>query len=163
MAYLPKSKYTVSYATPGKFKTEDGESYAGSSPDSLDKPLVSLEKSTDKVLQVVPGRRIPTEAEYKQGSMQRYFRQDLRTMKVDELTPDNYDRSQREIQPDYYTFATGSWILTGSLDDYLIGGFMCIGVRKLNQETINSLEKILPGIISSKILYNPDQFVRETL
>lgn len=176
MAYLPKSKYTVSSVGPGKFTTEDGEpyvgpvittykteSFAGSSPDSLDIPLIPVKLSESIELKVVPGKRVPTEEEYRNGCMERYFRQDLRTMKVIELTVENYSRSLQEDRPSYYTYASASWLLTGSLDDYFIGTYRCMGVRKLNQLTINEMDRILPGIVSSQILEDPAQFVKNSI
>lgn len=174
MAYLPKSKYTITQAKPGEFVTEDGkpyvgsvittyksESYAGSSPNSMGTPLVPVGSGV-RELEVVPGHRVPTEAEYKNGSMERYFMQDLRTMKVVELTPDNYERRLKTDQPDYLVYATATWILTGSLE-YNFYGYRYPGVYDKNSSTISKMEKQLPGIVSSKVLYDPAEFVKESL
>ena len=173
--YLPKSKYRVENVGPGKF-TQDGrtyvgpvlttylgESFAGDSPDAVDetKPLKRIDVGVRKVIETVPLRRIPTEEEYANGSMERYFRQDLRTMKIIELLPDSYE-SRSKDQASYYTYASGSWILTGSLAPVKVGKWTYPGIYEKNKETIVELEKLLPGISSSQVLYDPAQFVRES-
>lgn len=167
--YLPKSKYQVEFVSPGKFtkdgrpyagpvlRTYLGETYAGTSPWDLKGKVEPIDSGKYKKVVAVAGRRIPTEQEYEKGSMTRYFKQNLSTMKVVELLPKDWGEQEKDCR-----YVTGSWILTGSLEDTVVDGkWKQQGVRKKNQETIGLLEQLVPGISSSQVLCDPTQFVRE--
>lgn len=171
--YLPKSKYSITVAKPGEFTLDGkpytgpvittylGESYAG---EELDKLKGKLKKAIDPgryiTRKAVAGRRIPTESEYQQGFMERYFLQDLRTMKIIELLPEIYEKKQENNIPKYYRFGICTWILKGTLDDRYVGPYLETGIRNRNQAEIDRMERELPGIVSSKVLCNPEEFVR---
>lgn len=172
--FLPKSKYKKIQAKPGEFITEDGdiyigpafttykgETYAGENPGQSKGKLVSSDSGKGVGVVKIPYaiKRVPTESEYQQGSMIRYFCQDMRTMKVVELLDSGYKAGllDKSIPMNY---ATGSWILTGSLEDTKLNNYCVPGVKTINQKEINRLEDILPGISSSRVLCDPAQFVR---
>ena len=132
--FLPKSKYVVSQATIEEytladgtaytgpmFTTYKGETYAGESPLKSKGKIYSSGEGKGTNITNLPYaiRRVPTEAEYESGSMVRYFCQDLRTMKIVELLEDGYKAGVKA--GGNFTYATGSWILTGSLEDYRSG------------------------------------------
>lgn len=164
--YLPKSKYKVESVGPGKFTLNGqtytgpvltdylGRSYAGSTPDSLKGELENLKKP-GKSIKPVPGRRIPTEHEYKQGSMTRYFRQDLGTKKIVELLKDDEPRDTEN-----YKYFVITWYLKGLCDTMVQGKYLLRGARYKNQKAIELAEMSLPGIISSEVLYDPEEFVK---
>ncbi len=171
--YLPKTKYSVSVAGPGDYSLDGrpyvgpvltdyrGNTYAGSDPDHL-LGRVELQTVDTEPAGEVAARRVPTGAEYKQGSMIRYFRQHNRSRKVEELA------GRSETEDLRYTYASASWILTGSLEDkdYHINGrskpLVIRGVRYKNNLAMQSLEKVLPGISGSVVLDDPAEFVVES-
>lgn len=176
--YLPKSKYKVTSECSGKFiLAETGEnyagpvltdyrgiSYAGSDPSNLKGKLETLtggdifEETKVNML----GRRIPTKQEYQEGQMVRYFLQDLSTMKVIEILPSRYESMQVEGLPENSVIASCTWYLVGRLDNYRVSGHWIEGIRSKNQKAIDQMEEKLPGISSSKVLHNPEEFVRES-
>ena len=169
--YLPKTKYRLSVAKPGEYRTAEGEPYVGSIVTTyLGESFAGQEPSTvGPRLEPVKykaskpgfgqGRRIPTEAEYRAGKMERYFKQDLRTYKVVELLPDEFQKAIKTRSP-YYKLASGSWALTGSIESQVTGTYTVPGVQERNEATIRELEREVPGITSSKILYDPLEFVK---
>lgn|SRR5574344_102614 len=179
--FLPKSKYTVKQAKPGEYVQSDGTEYVGPIMETYTEEVFAGENpldTTGKLTSVVETdadlptktihmiKRIPTEEEYTKGSMVRYFCQDLRSLKVVEVLEKEY-REGVVSDSKTYNYVSGSWILTGSLEDktYKIQNFrveyVVPGVRSKNQKEIGRLEELVPGISSSGVLSNPAQFVRE--
>lgn len=160
--YLPKSKYKVSTAKPGEYvdstgneyvgpivETFTGKVYPGTDPMTMGPKLTPVGDKGKQELGLYNIKRVPTEAEYAAGSMVRYFMQERKTQKIIELDPDawarNYDPGDVTR-----TWLNITWCLTGSR----------ITVQALNQATIDTMEKAMPGIVSSQVLYDPLQFYR---
>lgn len=149
--YLPKSKYRNIVVLPGQYTLNGeeyvgeatidykGKVYAGKSPSNNKGILEPVLKVESEKQPAVPIKRVPTEEEYKSGRMVRYFRQDLRTKKIDEIYESEPESS--------YTYATASWELQE------------INVQ-INQRTLDRLDLELPGFKSSGIIPNSLQFVR---
>lgn len=169
--YLPKSKYTVSVAKIGEYElngrsytgpmitTYTGATYAGSSPDKITGELVSTADSGTLKTERAYVKRVPTEEEYKLGFMNRYFRQDKVSKKIVEVFPDEYQKNQGDTS---YNWGTAYWQLTGPIEDQVVyAGVVKPGSRTINQRSINTMEKVLPGIVSSQVLCDPIQFCRE--
>lgn len=168
--YLPKSKYSIIVAKPGQYTLNGkeyvgpvlvdyrGKTYAGSDPSNIKGEVIRTTVDPEPVREV-PAKIVPTEEDYGKGFMIRYFRQDNRSKKVDEIASGSAFSNTR------YAYASASWILTGSLDDreYQINGrvkpVIIRGVRYKNEQTIQEMDKILPGISGSGILSNPEEFV----
>ena len=163
--YLPRSKYTVSIAKSGEY-TLNGESYVGPiittytgdvyAGDDIRNNGGELEKvntqepleKRNTVYPVVPIKRVPTETEYSGGYMVRYFCQDKRTSKVFEISESSFDNVEYGSDLGYYRTLKITWYLTGP-----------VAISE-NEKTVNLAEKALPGIISSGVLHNSEQFVR---
>mgnify|MGYP007054420955 CR=1 FL=1 len=161
--YLPKSKYTVIMVKPGEYQLNgttytgpaillsDGTAYAGNNIETAKDVLERTnqqEFSNTEIYQVVPIKREPSYQEYSDGYMERYFCQDLRTMKVFETSKTYYTKLVENVKlQSIYRTVTINWILTGPT------------AEATNEKTIQKLDSELPGIVSSKILYNPLQFV----
>jgi len=168
--YLPKSKYKPGYSKPGMYSLKGkeyigpcftdylGNTYEGSDPSNMGErlnPLDTCELGTS----ITPVRK-PTQEEYSTGSMDRYFKQDKRNLKISELSIKDWSGSLDVEQPRYLLYTTASWILTGSLDDIKFGEYSYKGVRKRNQETLEYLETQFQGITGSLTL-SPEDYVVE--
>lgn len=166
--YLPKSKYTVSTAKPGEYKlngktyigpvitTYAGDIYAGNdirnTRGTLEKiNLQEFPEDGNEVYPVLPIKRVPTEAEYAEGYMIRYFCRDIRSSKVFEISKTSFESGKANPELTYYRLFKAEWYLSGT------------GAKDSNSRTISELEKQLPGIVSSKVLYNPEQFFRDSV
>lgn len=161
--YLPKSKYRLITAKPGQFRTKDGSQYTGpvvetftgacypgTDPLTMGPRLTKVEGKPSQSLGFYNTKRIPTVTEYQAGFMFRYFVQEVKTKKIIEIAPEAYENADKaDIS---YIFQTVRWVLTG----------VRTGVLEKNLGTIKTLEQIMPGIISSRILWDPLQFYRET-
>lgn len=176
--YLPKSKYTVENVGPFEY-TLDGENYAGpvltdykgrhyagSDPYNIKGKLEVLDGGDadfySSKFKMNPGRRIPTEEEYASGKMERYFQQDLRTMKIIEILPKRWLELKAEKLPNYYKIQSCLWLLVGRIEDYRVSGHLIEGIKTRNQRTIDQMEIEMPGISSSSVLDDPLEFVRES-
>lgn len=174
--FLPKCKFRITQAKPNEYALSDGteyvgpiietfkgEKYAGSDPLHTAGQLHSIvEEGVEKELPYAI-RRVPTEEEYAQGFMIRYFCQDLRTLKVIELLKKGYEIEIKESKSTF-KYVTGTWILVGLSEDKLSGlqsNYSVSEVYSRNQKEIDRLEKLVPGISSSGVLCNSSQFVRE--
>lgn len=160
--YLPKSKYKATVAKPGEFRTQDGQQYvgpiietytgvvySGTDPETAGPRLVPTGEKEQLGLGLYNIKRTPTEADYKAGSMTRYFMQDKQTQKIIELSPEAW---QKNYKPGdiLRAWANITWYLTGPR----------ASVQTLNNTTVGIMEKAMPGIISSGVLYDPLQFYR---
>ena len=161
--YLPKSKYKALVAKPGEFITEDGqqyigpaietftgEYYSGTSPETAGAKIVSVSPVEVSRFGLYNIKRVPTEAEYAAGQMERYFVQERKTQKIIEVLPETW--KDYYVQNDILrTWNKTSWRLTGDRDL----------VRVQNAYVVSRMEKAMPGIISSKVLWDPLQFYRK--
>lgn len=160
--YLPKSKYKVRTSLPGEFLTNEGQEYIGpvvqtftgacypgTDPKTMGSQLTPVVGKEPVELGFYNIKRVPTEAEYKAGKMLRYFVQERKTQKIIEI---NLEIWQKNYRPDdiLRSWASIDWYLTGSQAT----------VRVLNQTTIDYMERAMPGIVSSRVLYNPLQFYK---
>ena len=176
--YLPKSKYAVKNAESLEYTLNGevyagpvltdyrGRHYAGSDPYNIKGLLEPLDGGDTNLysnrFMMNPGRRIPTEEEYASGKMERYFQQDLRTMKIIEILPKRWLELQAEKLPNYYKVRSCLWLLVGRIEDYTISGHLIEGIKTRNQRTIDQMEIEMPGITSSSVLDDPLEFVRES-
>ena len=162
--YLPKSKYKVTTAKPGEFvdstgqqyvgpivETFTGACYPGTDPMTMGPELtkVGLEEQSSIELGFYNIKRIPTEAEYRTGRMTRYFVQTKKTQKIIELSPEAWRKNF--VKNDLLRkWQAAEWVLTGSRAE----------VETRNKEVIETMEEIMPGIVSSRVLFNPLQFYK---
>lgn len=160
--YLPKSKYKVSTAKPGEFVDSSGQEYVGpvvetftgavypgTDPMTMGQRLTPAgDKDSGQALGFYNIKRIPTEQEYSAGQMTRYFVQEKRTQKIIEIAPDVYENADKTDITRIFRAVT--WLLTGNR----------AVVQKANDTVVEELEKVMPGIVSSMVLYNPLQFYR---
>lgn len=167
--YLPKSKYEVKQATWGQFTLsgsgedyvgpyiEDflGRTYAGDTLKGAEKrKLVPTENVTNTTKPVqVKVNIVPDEEQYRSGSTIRYFRQNKTSKVVEEIDQEKADKSKN------WKVISGSWILTGSLEDRDIYGHVYLGVKSRNQKTLDSWEEEIPGITEALNL-KPEDFVK---
>ena len=160
--YLPKSKYKTRAAKPGEFVTKDGQEYVGSVVEIFTGacyPGISPETMGEKLTpvgdkgQIEPGlyniKRVPSEDEYKVGQMVRYFMQDRKTQKIIEISPEAWQKNYKANDL-FRIWANAVWYLTGGKG----------AVQSLNGTIIQTLDGVMPGIISSKVLYDPLQFYK---
>lgn len=169
--YLPKSKYVVKNAAYGQFRLsgstdgrcyvgpyiEDylGRTFAGSDISVAEqRVLISITEEPTPRLSEIENVTAPEEEDFITGSYTRYFRQNRNTKVIEEITED------RVSEKGNYRIVSGTWILTGSLDDRLIYDYPYRGVRYRNNQMLQEWEKEIPGI-SSALEITPEQFVRE--
>lgn len=170
--FLPKSKYEIKQATWGMFQlsgSEDtgfyvgpyiedylGRTYAGNSlVGAENRVLIRTEDATEKEATVqVKVNILPTEANYVSGSIVRYFRQNKVNKTVEEIDREKANKSGN------WKVISGSWILTGSLEDQKIYGHTYLGVKSRNQKTLDRWEKEIPGITEALDL-KPEDLFRE--
>lgn len=166
--FLPKSKYTIKTASWGQFtlsgseegfyvgpyiETFTGKTYAGTDLLGAEKrELFPAVDYTPEPVQVKVNI-IPTEEQYLSGSMMRYFRQNTVSKVVEEIDEEEFKKSKN------WTVTSGSWILTGSLDDVKIYGITYRGVRWRNLQTMKQWEKDIRGITQALDLH-PEDLVR---
>lgn len=167
--YLPKSKYTVKTASWGMFQLsgseesgfyvgpyiEDylGRTYAGSSLKGAENRVLIPQDSKKPPVQIQVDI-LPKETNYVSGSIVRYFRQNKTSKVIEEVDKEKATKSKN------WRIVSGSWILTGSLEDQKIYGHTYLGVRSRNQKTLDLWEKEMPGIIEALDL-KPEDFVEE--
>lgn len=174
MKYIPKIKQAKApkgtYVDPDTGKTYTGsavQDYKGNifkgtkiTPNSkglLSIPPVAEVENPGK--RVVQSYRKPVEEDYKRGQYTRYFVQEIASTKVFEVTKGTY-QSVIQDRGDRYKGSTIEWLLVGQQEDRVVtGNFIEKGIISKNQETINQVENILPGI-SQFLLKNPKEFLR---
>ena len=160
--YLPKSKYRIIAAKSGEFRDSSGQEYIGlvvetftgacypgTDPRTMGPKLTKTEDKPAQSLGFYNIKRIPTEAEYKTGYITRYFVQEIKTQKIIEIAPEAYQNADQSSI--LYTFQVVDWILTGNRTK----------VQESNLVTIQRLEQLMPGIVSSRVLWDPLQFYRK--
>lgn len=169
--FLPKSKYTIKSASYGMFKLENsangsyyvgpyiedylGRTFAGTDiRRAEERVLISVQDEEAKPYKQIQNNLVPDSEAYLSGSYIRYFRQNKISRVVEEISKD------RTSEEGPYKVVSGSWILTGSLDDQLIYGKPYRGVRYRNDQTLQKWEKEIRGLRSALNL-SPEDFVQE--
>lgn len=170
--FLPKSKYKVKHASWGMFQLEGaapgeyyvgpyiedylGRTYAGKDFETAQKRVLVPVSTKTETKTLVETNLVPDEEHYQSGSYVRYFRQNRYSKVVEEITEDRV----KELGP--WKIISGSWIISGKLDDTLYGPeqYRYLGVRKRNQETLDRWEQQIKGI-SEALHLKPEDFVRE--
>ena len=174
--YLPESKYTVKTAAVGQFtykgrpfygryvETYLGGRYPGTDISRIkasDEQLKEIEQESLKEAIDVPlagSKTGPTEKDYENGLYTRYFQRNSVSGKVDEISEEQY-KDRQDL--DFLTFATCSWALTGSIENYFVGQYYKRGAGSYNREQIEIVSEEMPGV-GLFLLRNPGEFVRET-
>lgn len=101
---------------------------------------------------------IPTESDYKNGFLIRYFIKDAPTKKIFEVSKDDYLK-ERKAKKVYRKALKIQWYIKGPAEDSIINGYIYPGTKSKNQDIINQAEKELPGI-SSQLLKDASQFIK---
>lgn len=165
--FLPKSKYTIEQAVVGQFvlsasqdsgfyvgpyiKDFRGRCFAGTTLlDAEKRELISITGGDTVEPVQVKVDILPTEEQYLAGSMVRYFRQNPVSKVVEEIDKEKCKKSENWIT------VSGSWILTGSLEDVKMYGITYRGVRWRNLQTMKAWEKEIPGITEALDLHPED-------
>lgn len=86
----------------------------------------------------------PTEREKRKGEMKRYIIQDKNTLKIAEVDKDTFLLAKNNLFNK--RFAEIPWKISGPAEDTTIAGYPAVGVSTVNKNTINTLEKEIPGI-----------------
>ena len=169
--YLPKSKYSKPiysrgdslYLPSGKaytgwyFETYNDKYYTGKTPTRTSQELVK-EVHTDAFN---PAKRftndliIPTELNYKDGYITRYFLQDKRTKSIIEAKKKKY-LELKKFQ--YIQSIKVKWNLTAPAENINEGPYVFFGSASKNKELILDAEKTIEGLSNS--INNYGQFVK---
>lgn len=85
-----------------------------------------------------------TSADRKNGVTKRYFVQDRKDGKIVETDKDTFQRAERELTD--RNLAQVDWLIKGPAEDKEINGYLFEGAATKNKNTIQALEKTIPGI-----------------
>ena len=85
-----------------------------------------------------------TSADRKNGVTKRYFAQDRKDGKIVETDKDTFQRAQQELTD--RNLAQVDWLIKGPAEDKEINGYLFEGAATKNKNTIQALEKTIPGI-----------------
>lgn len=171
--YLPRSKYKQGVAKVGQYlldgedyvgpfiKIYTGETFAGSSLDNLTKETLLTPLSPEEAQKRATIKKGPTQDDYKNGKMVRYFKLDKRFNGYTESSKEQKDKDEGDKKKTYLQYITASWFITGTLDDRVIGGkYTYPGIRSRNQKITGSVGEKWPEIVGS-FLTDPSEFVIE--
>lgn len=171
--YLPKSKYKQGVARVGQYllhgedyvgpfiKIYTGETFAGSNLDNLTEETLLTPLSPEEAKKRASIKKGPTQDDYKNGKMIRYFKLDKRFNGYTESSKEQKEIDEKDTKKSYLQYITASWYLTGSLEDQTVGGkYKYRGVRSKNQEITGSVGEKWPEIVNS-FLTDPAEFVVE--
>ena len=163
--FIPKSNYKkAKHTNGGKFKVastgqpytgfyiEDsrGNFIAGETPEEKGPDLVEIPqdaawviaKPTGLLLQVL--QRELTQNELQQGSIKRYFTQDLHNANISEVLPETYFADKQDtLRKNTLEI---DWITKGPADDRIFGKYPYQGAESKNRETIQEANNNMPGI-----------------
>jgi hypothetical protein len=185
--YLPQSKYKkAKKAVFGEFVVKDTqESYegmyietyrkqyfAGETPEQNGVELEKIEKSSgfpdvNKFLKLGLSLLAALQAAFKKqlsqdeinkGIAKRYFVQDNRDKKISETSEELFEQGKIDL-PDF-KYVEVPWHINSPADDVVINGAKFQGSESRNKQTIQNLEKELPGI--SKFVTDYRYLVAET-
>jgi hypothetical protein len=163
--FIPKSNYKkAKHTNGGKFTiAATGEPYvgfyiedskgnfiAGETPEEkgVDLSEVLAEASrrfdtpTGLFLEVI--KRELTQNEIQQGSIKRYFTQDLYNNTIAEILPETYFADKQDTLRK--NTLEVEWIVKGPADDRVFGKYPYQGAESKNRQTIQEANKTMPGI-----------------
>ena len=163
--FIPKSNYKkAKHTNGGKFNIaatgqpyvgfyiEDskGNFIAGETPEEKGPELFetvqvssdTLNKPTGLLLEVL--KRELTQNEIEQGSIKRYFTQDLHNNTIAEVLPETYFTDKQDTLRK--NTLEVEWITKGPADDRLFGKYPYQGAESKNRQTIQEANKTMPGI-----------------
>lgn len=98
-----------------------------------------------------------TKGELTRGVARRFFLQDKKTNKINEVDYETYQLAQKELPN--RRFAEIDWNINGPAEDLEINGYKYEGAESKNKKTIQNLEKTMPGI--SKYVVDFSEFVQK--
>jgi hypothetical protein len=166
--YVPKGRYKkAKHTTGGEFeitKTKElyqgyyieiygGKYFAGQAPEEQGVELTKLQNGSIDFKTILPlvttlaagifGRKL-TKPEITKGAIKRYFIQDRKTNKIQEVDEPTYNAAKKELPN--RVFAQVDWIVKGPAEDKMFGQYKYEGAESRNKKTIQDLEKQVPGI-----------------
>lgn len=175
MTFIPKIKQIIGGKIPGILKdpktgfkylgpfVQDhlGNFFKGTKITEDSKPLdfIPETKEAEKQLGLINVYVRPSEKDYENGYLLRYFVKDGRSGIVVEVDKDAYLREKKESKL-YRRTLKIQWYIKGNPEDEIINGYIYPGVKAKNQDVIDQAEKILPGI-GEQTLKDTSQFVRK--
>lgn len=158
--YLPKSKYSSPKYTRGNefilesgkaytgwyFKTYKGEAFTGKIPSKTSDILISIDDDDSNVqtLRFKDDIIRPTQSDYDQGYITRYFVQDKRNKVIVEVNKKNYLEFGKLS---YTTTYSLDWNLTSPAEDVKKGPYIYFGSANKNRELSLKAEETMPGFI----------------
>ena len=185
--YLPESKYKkAKKATFGEFvvkatqesyegyyiETYRKQYFAGQTPEQNGVELEKVEKTSGfpdvsgyvgkglsllALLQSAFKKQL-SQDEINKGIAKRYFVQDNRNKKISETSQELFEQGKKDI-PDFI-YKEVPWNISNPADDVIINGAKFQGSESRNKETIQNLEKEMPGI--SKFITDYRYLIPET-
>lgn len=172
--YLPKFKYKQGTAKVGEFlldgedyvgpyiKLYTGEVFAGSNLENLTDETLLTPISPEEAKRRAAIKKGPTQEDYRNGKMVRYFKLDKRFRGFTESSKEQCEKDRKDPKKTYLQYITASWIVTGGLEDQFFGEkrYRCKGVKSKNRDTTGSLQQEWPEIVNS-FLQDPSEFVVE--
>lgn len=169
--YIPKSKYRPPKYTQGnQFTLPDGLYYTGWYIETFKGEFLTGKTPTQSSMLLTnnivsdedtPEFRftndiiIPTEKDYSNGYMYRYFVQDKRTRAIIEATLAKYKYYTKQR---YTQQIRVKWELTGPAENKNIGLYIFFGAASRNEEAIKQGETTIQGL--STIIKSYSEFVR---
>lgn len=166
--YVPKGRYReAKYAATGEFEITEtrepyqgyyieiygGKYFAGKTPEDKGVELTKLQKGSIDLKTAIPlvttlaagvfGRKL-TKPEIAKGVIKRYFIQDKKTNKIQEIDIETYSQAKKQLNS--RIFAEVDWVIKGPAQDKTFGAYKYEGAESRNRKTILALEKQLPGI-----------------
>jgi hypothetical protein len=187
--YLPEEIITNLYTPGEEFQTEDGIEYKGLyhkyitgeiytqpvwNPKTSKKLLTYTQKQKRDVVYeqlkkdlktkfnvVNTVKPSPTPTDYANGSITRYFLQQVNTFKITEVDSSQYnDWKSGKIDPNLYSGVDVVWYISGPVNDVSNGPAVAKGVRSKNIQQTQFANKTIPGI--TNVLTNPTQYYSDT-
>lgn len=160
--YLPKSKYSKPKYTRGDqfellngtdyigwyFKTYRDEYFTGKAPTSKSQKLKELIKDDtgDTGRQFVNDYVKPTEEDYENGFITRFFLQDVRNKSIIEVKQTKYN-TLRKLP--YINGVKIDWVLTSPAQDGVKNGYIFFGSASKNKELVLEAEKVIKNLSST--------------
>ena len=117
----------------------------------------AVKQKPEKIKPIEPKPPIPTEKDYENGYITRYFTRQANSPQSEilEISQEKYTELNTSATGFYKTIEL-DWKITGDLNSSLVNGVKHIGVLEANQNSINEAEKDLPNM--SMVLNNLVQF-----
>lgn len=120
------------------------------------KPINITPTGDDKPYELVFEPNPPTAEEFEQGSFTRYFLQDTRNGKIEEVTKKTYLKNSTFIS--YVKGAQVKWILKAPVEDVEFNGVKYKGAISNNKEAVEKAQKLIPNL--SSFVTNYAQFIK---